>query len=350
MGGHRDLPDDKKLDHLYAPWNWEDFFHNSLEEEDLTAPTHKYLRDSNDGLVIWGIYHVRAVCECDQNIHMFPFDRQAFDMSTTIDRNHFEILFQRPKEWVAAKSEGLTILGNNNDQLFQLNLSVTLKGKYIVRNPVIDYTSNSDKIVLLRIAMERVDDFYWMNIFIPLFFIVLASFSTVSIELRSADERLNTSITMFLVVVAFQYSARGFLPQTDQVSIMDIYVLSSVIMTFAQIAESGLMNFLITGADDATIERLEYIDYCFYGLALVIWIVIHILLKIIDTCFSEKWSKVMKRNYHIEKWLPLPEDQPSIFGGENETMMGLWKDYELYTLDKPDKFSWKLLDKGRDQF
>jgi hypothetical protein len=59
------------IEHLIAPFNWEDLFYNATSEEFLTEPIHKRLvnpetitRENPEGVkeVIWGLYHMRAVC------------------------------------------------------------------------------------------------------------------------------------------------------------------------------------------------------------------------------------------------------------------------------------------------
>ena len=49
----------------------------------------------------------------------FPLDQQFLDLRLTNDRNKFEWLRERPA-WVPKSSEGVCIIGNNNDQILQV--------------------------------------------------------------------------------------------------------------------------------------------------------------------------------------------------------------------------------------
>ena len=58
------------IEHLKAPFNWEDMFYNATSEEWLTEPIHKRIGNpatktaenpEGDPEVVWGLYHMRAV-------------------------------------------------------------------------------------------------------------------------------------------------------------------------------------------------------------------------------------------------------------------------------------------------
>merc|ERR1712062_353306 len=56
-------------------------------------------------------------------------NQQFLDLRLTADRFKFKWLRERP-DWVPRTSEGVSILGNNNDQILQVRLSEKLVGEY----------------------------------------------------------------------------------------------------------------------------------------------------------------------------------------------------------------------------
>lgn len=192
-------------------------------------------------------------------------------------------------------------------------------------------------MILLRVAIQRVDDYYWFNVFYPMLVIILSSFSSISIGLDCLSDRLQVSISMILVVVAFQYSIRTFMPATNQVSIMDYYILSAVVITFMLITENGMLALIVNEADIEDWNDWEYrhyyewVDRMFYLFLLFVWLFVHILLTIVDWFFHESWYKTFSREVGEEEWLP-KGDQRSIFGRMNgRSFLTRKVKYEFYT-------------------
>jgi len=311
------------VEHLKAPFNWEDMFYNATSEEFLTEPLHKRLtnpasvtRENPEGRqeVIWGLYHMRSVCLETMELDKFPLDQQFLDLRLTADRWKFKWQRERP-EWVPKESEGVSILGNNNDQIFQVRMSEKLVGEYNHADPLVDFETNNDAL-LLRIRVSRRIEYYINHVFLPIFLIVLSSLGGFAIELDSLPERIGVTCTMFLVVIAYQYVVNEMLPTSSTTTLLDHYVtMSIVLMTVLVFQNASLMLF--NDPEDA----IEYDKYCVWIIT-VGWCVYHLIIYFFMDVLRLSWQQTAGEDDFEEEWLPRTE-LGTLFCNVNKAKGGL---------------------------
>ena len=131
-------------------------------------------------------------------------DQQFLDLRLTADRFKFKWLRERP-EWVPQSSDGVSILGNNNDQILQVRISEKLVGEYDMHDPLVDFETNRDAL-LLRIRIRRQLEYYTNHVFLPIFLIVFSAFGGFAIETGDLADRMAVTVTIFLIVIGILFS------------------------------------------------------------------------------------------------------------------------------------------------
>lgn len=104
------------------------------------------------------------------------------------------------------------------------------------------------KFALIRLRLQRLPNFFFQQIIIPLFMIVSCSFATFSMDPDEwVGDRLGFVVTLLLTVVAFQYAIQGDMPAASEITHIDRYIMWAYLCLTLLIVEVAIANLLHVG-------------------------------------------------------------------------------------------------------
>ena len=129
------------------------------------------------------------------------------------------------------------------------------------------YDSTSYYVVSLH--YDRAALFFLMNVFFPIFVLILLDFSCYAIDFSDYNSRLNVSLIVLLTLAAFRFSLADSLPKLGYLTVFDKYDLSGLIFILAEC----IFNFILgVNVDDYDSSELKEVDYIFHLIISVSWI------------------------------------------------------------------------------
>ncbi|PNH08027.1 Gamma-aminobutyric acid receptor subunit beta [Tetrabaena socialis] len=134
----------------------------------------------------------------------------------------------------------------------------------------IQYTTLS-----FNLSLRRKLSFYWWNITMPIFLLVLISFASFFMDHQALADRLNLTVVVLLTLVAFKFVLSQYIPATSYLTFMDMYVVASFTFVFL-VALQNLITFIIASDGHA------YLFNLWSGSALAVaWLLLHVLLPVL---------------------------------------------------------------------
>eukprot|EP00795_Rhopilema_esculentum_P007550 gene7550-13335_t len=141
----------------------------------------------------------------------------------------------------------------------------------------------------VQLHVMRQYGFYLYNVALIMCLITALTFSSFAVKVDSIGDRIQITLTLLLTSVAFKYYVQQFVPTVSYLTLMDKYILSCMIFQFAMAAIHNSVAGLITNA-----KALIYFEWSCFGLALTVFIVIHIVFAIISLKYVVKNKKRMR--------------------------------------------------------
>jgi len=232
-------------------------------------------------------------------LHNFPFDRQCLDMRVALETERYKALKDLPK-WVDP-STGQIPLGRDDlplEVLYECRLSEKCEREYNLYCPILDFDSDPQTI-MFRNRVERKIRFYYFQVLIPVFLIVTSAFVCFSFDPQEHEARLAITVTIFLIIIAYQYVVTSMLPKSSYTTYLDKYVILSFFYSAALIAENGC----IIKIEDA--DKMKFWDDVFLWVLLGAWAALHLFVLLFgQCCFRYTWEKTFDYDDTNERWLP----------------------------------------------
>jgi hypothetical protein len=214
-------------------------------------------------------YTVEGTFSEPYELQEFPFDVQTLTlrMSSSIPceirqdngkMKHILSFEQLPRTTsvVQVKNFGVS-------NLYHLSSPVALTPS---KTDVSESTSGTVRPVLdLQMTVRRKSMNYIWNFILPLFLIVLMTFSVWAIEVGEIGDRLGVSVTMVLTAIAMKLQVSDKLPSISYTTFIDQYVTTSFVFIFLIVAE----NAMIMLVDEEERENVD--SMCF-------WIILGVFL------------------------------------------------------------------------
>ena len=85
--------------------------------------------------------------------------------------------------------------------------------------------------LFIDFLLERKHQFYTLKVIIPVFFIVLISFSTFWIRNEQIEAKLNLAIVSLLALIAYNFIVNNDIPKIDKITVLDSFILISYLFT-----------------------------------------------------------------------------------------------------------------------
>ena len=175
----------------------------------------------------------------------------------------------------------------------------------------------------LRLRVQRYPGFYIGKIMIPLMFIVICCFPSLTIRRENISNRLSVTITLMLTMVAFRFALNSILPNVPYLTWMDHYITFSLGIVALFICENAIAGFmpnpLLSTDAEIILFFLRNIDRVFgwiIGLSLFIVNIIFIIAMCTNIC-RYSWKEMDQKNRGSEGDDFICADQEDVFGQNN---------------------------------
>ncbi len=87
------------------------------------------------------------------------------------------------------------------------------------------------EFLFIDLILDRKHQFYNLKVIIPVFFIVLISFSTFWIRNEQIEAKLNLAIVSLLALIAYNFIVNNDIPKIDDITVLDSFILISYMFT-----------------------------------------------------------------------------------------------------------------------
>lgn len=231
------LTNDFMLDEDCVPIKLSEVFENQLSQGFETPPTYKYLPEFS---TVYMSFVMRVNFVERMELERFPLDRQFLNMefNAWVEQGNWNWLCYEPSraderlylDWVPAQWK----------KPFAVRMVSSIT-EYDLLPMYINF--KRDQPLLLRVRVERRPSYYFGNVIIPNFLIVLGCFTSYAVPMDDVADRLSVTVTLMLTAVAFRYVVEEMLPKVNYLTLMDYYLLAGFIAVTALMAENALAGW-----------------------------------------------------------------------------------------------------------
>jgi hypothetical protein len=245
------------------------FLINDVESEGICAEEY-YIANKQRGRIV-NNRRMRGVFSLSQDISLFPFDCHHF-----VIRMYFHECYIIQGRVPGIETGWWGRIKNNEWEI----ADKIDERCYNEVSPASDLTVRIYEIGMVGTRKHR----YFLNNFGPVVNGLLTI--TIAVHLIDAEEfesRLNLTLVAFLTYAAFRISLSSMLPKVGYMSLMDKYILTAFMATYA----SGLVSIVLFYSMTIPREELRLsadtartVDNVFMVGVIVIWLVVNIAIAI----------------------------------------------------------------------
>jgi hypothetical protein len=222
-------------------WNVNLTIANSIGAVDVTR---RLIEIHSDGSIrVSGYFNSKVAALFD--LRQFPFDEQTFEIQI---------------ESFTYNSEMIELFTNDNQIRYAPGLYLP-EWRITGIDSRVENTLNVRDLVpfsrvVIGLHVARQWGFYVYKLWVPLFLIVVLSWSVFWMQGESLANRIRMSATAFLTVVAYQFAISGSLPKVAYLTLMDRLMVAS----FVLIALTALQSMLVVKLGNAHPKRAVRLD------------------------------------------------------------------------------------------
>ena len=103
--------------------------------------------------------------------------------------------------------------------------------------------------------------FFLTNIVVIMFVLVLAAFSVVGVPYEDLSDRMSTTMTLMLTIVAFKFVISGYIPPTPYLTLLDKYILTAYILISTVMFENFVVAYVPTNKNPNHILQPNLCNY-----------------------------------------------------------------------------------------
>jgi hypothetical protein len=239
----------KSTTDVTASWEPKKLKFPNAVKGDLNIEDDELVLKKYNQLVLWEKRtHVSGIFSEKFKLSSFPFDCQDF---------HIEIAWQDLESMVKVYPNPI------RRDFLSLNLTRMVQREYMIHEPIIETYLKPTKVVSKD--LNSVDDHqrdiqvnlkgqrYWRSYFwqVILMMALMSTFSlfVFTLDVSDAGDRLGASTTIFLTLVAFQFSITNFLPRLSYLTLLDKYITCCMFYNCCVILQISIIAWLITHAN-----------------------------------------------------------------------------------------------------
>ena len=234
-------------------------------------------------------------------LHCFPFDIQTLKIQISSKWSNTVLIFDRTPN-IPCVLSNKNFLGKDEWNLLD---HVITKGA--------TSSEDSSKVSLISYStfgfefhIRRRYSYYLTNIVFMMFLISLLSFTTFFIDPDSTGDRLSVILTLLLTAVTFKFVVSQSLPPVSYLTVLDWYVLTSVIFIFAVALENSIVSKI------KTVDGRKLFDNLSCGIASLSFVLIHLWYGVKSAIIVRRTTKELEYHQRCYKWknglLPVCEE------------------------------------------
>ena len=211
------------------------------------------------------------------SLHNFPFDFQTLKIEISSKWSNAAVVFDRTPNIPCVLSNENFLGKEEWDLLDHVLTKDSTSSEDSSKVSIMSYSSYS-----FEFHIRRKYSYFLTNIVFMMFLISLLSFTTFFLSPDALGDRLGVILTLLLTAVTFKFVVSQSLPPVSYLTVLDWYVLSSVIFVFSVAVENSII---------ARITEKRYqlaFDNASWAVSVCIFTVMHI-------CFSVKAALIIRR-------------------------------------------------------
>mmetsp|Transcript_33163 Transcript_33163/g.40705 ORF Transcript_33163/g.40705 Transcript_33163/m.40705 type:complete len:400 (-) Transcript_33163:143-1342(-) len=197
-------------------------FENEIEEVICTDESYWY--DTKTGMVFGRLNWIPQIQERFDH-HPFPFDRQILDVQCLVNNCQQE-------EWQLndERDHPVEMMMDHPEYVSQceLNAEADAWNLKMLKTHCLNDDENKSSIVHFQIFLDRVPDYYFWNVVMVYYLIILLK--CVIIAFPYTEARFDYAMTLALTTVAFKFVTAELVPRTSYLTMLDKYMLFGLVL------------------------------------------------------------------------------------------------------------------------
>ena len=246
--------------------NWDPriYFANAVEIKSLHKKHRIIGIEGNPVPVVQISYRVVGRFKTLFSLHNFPFDCQTLKIEISSKWSSSVVVFDRTPNIPCVLSNENFLGKEQWDLLDHVITKDSTSSEDPSKVSMITYSSYA-----FEFHIKRKYTYFLTNIVCLMFLISLLSFTTFFVSPESIGDRLGVILTLLLTAVTFKFVVSQSLPPVSYLTVLDWYVLSSVVFIFSVAIENSVV---------AKMERKSHqliIDESAWSVSIAVFILIH---------------------------------------------------------------------------
>ena len=192
---------------------------------------------------------VNASVRSSLNLRRYPFDSQQLEaVFQVLGSDRLEVEFEIHADAITANHAGFRV-----PQWDITGMSASIREMDV---PYQGTTGRSSALVL-SLGMKRRSFFMVRSVILPLFFIVMLSWTVFWMDQSSLGDRMSVSFVGILTAVAYQIMVSDIMPQISYVTLMNAFLSFSFLITCATVLANLIVGNLDRLGNQARGQRLD---------------------------------------------------------------------------------------------
>lgn len=216
------------------------FSNTDVEDKDIIIDVNYHVGGYAPAYMITTIDKKFKTIRNKFDLHTFPFDRQEFELRIS------DLFYTTPSDinphisYLSDKQLALYLQMDNEDLDYRNRTfydeynTIDFKLTDINQNIEYGYTSQSLNVIpewVIQLEYERIPNYYFFKIFLPVFVLVLLSLSSFIIPKKELESKLTLTVVIFLALIAYIFVIDDNIPKLSYMTVLDYYVLTAFIFT-----------------------------------------------------------------------------------------------------------------------
>ncbi|XP_013383172.1 gamma-aminobutyric acid receptor subunit pi [Lingula anatina] len=203
---------------------------------------HQLTYEDGDGIpvVILGI-RINATFKENLELFDFPLDYQNLTLRLMSDWPNTELEFEKSMTNIDK------IRTDNFSARQQWVLKCYVNSQKITYNSSDNHVSWDQSVYPMYesgVQVTRRAGFYFWNVFLVLFCIMLLTFASFTVNRASPNDRLGVTLTLLLTSVAFKFIVTSSLPAVSYLTFLDLFVIGCLVIQFLIAGENAIVALL----------------------------------------------------------------------------------------------------------
>ena len=273
--------------------NWDPriYFANAVEIKSMHKKHRIIGIEGNPVPVVQISYRVVGRFKTLFSLHNFPFDYQTLKIEISSKWSSAVVVFDRTPNIPCVLSNENFLGKEQWDLLDHVITKDSTSSEDPSKVSMITYSSYA-----FEFHIKRKYTYFLTNIVCLMFLISLLSFTTFFVSPDSIGDRLGVILTLLLTAVTFKFVVSQSLPPVSYLTVLDWYVLSTVVFIFSVAIENSVV---------AKMERKSHqlmVDESAWSVSIVVFILIHVFFIVKAALIVRNVRKALAYHQRCYQW------------------------------------------------